>query len=348
MRKLFVLGFIAVIAAGLIIAGCAKKKDIPLEPGVIEDATNTPAGTMTFTLTETPEMSPTNSPVLSPTCTSTNTPEYSPTNTQVVSPTFTATTTPDTLSPLLDDCDDGDNANNWGGYWYTFDDLLSSSDNNADGASGCTPATEAGISYVFPHSDEWAAANADAEPVEFFMSNVTTDGWESAAGPGYGDTGHAARITGYAVGTDYGQCLCGAPDDAYGFRYGFVGVGTNLSDPKGEVDISEFTGIRFYHKGDGKSYRFKLGTTNTTVFPLGENDDMYGLAFTTSGSWQLFEHDFTELTQEGWGNTPPGGIDDVLQVTESFQWQTTSRACLPPDSASLYEIDLYVDELEFY
>ncbi|MBP7791839.1 MAG: CIA30 family protein [Candidatus Goldbacteria bacterium] len=100
------------------------------------------------------------------------------TPTPIPSPTFTATTTR-TLTPtqsptfgpseLLDDCEDGNGINNWGGPWYTYDD------------SGNT-----GTSYVVP------------KPGGVFAMQT----------PGAASTNYAARMTGY-VTTNYAYGFIG-------------------------------------------------------------------------------------------------------------------------------------------
>jgi len=108
------------------------------------------------------------------------TPTFTPTATNTTEIIPTATITP-TIEPtaetgpgLLDDMEDNNNQNLWGGYWYTYDDL----------GSG-------GSSYVVPWSDEMAAQEG-VDPIEFFMSEVTDR-------PG---STYAARMTGY-VTTDF-------------------------------------------------------------------------------------------------------------------------------------------------
>lgn len=100
-------------------------------------------------------------------CTFTPTPDMNLTATFTATHTNTYTNTP-TNTPvikneeLLDNMDDGDNINNWGGYWYSFDDSGSGGD-----------------SYVVPIPD-----------TPFFMQR-----------PGITDSGYAARITGYVTTT---------------------------------------------------------------------------------------------------------------------------------------------------
>jgi len=94
----------------------------------------------------------------------TPTPLPSPTFTSTMTRTLTPTRTPTFgASELLDDCEDGNGINNWGGPWYTYDD------------SGNT-----GTSYVVPR------------PGGAFAMQT----------PGAASTNYAARMTGY-VTTNY-------------------------------------------------------------------------------------------------------------------------------------------------
>ncbi|HRU38461.1 MAG TPA: CIA30 family protein, partial [Candidatus Goldiibacteriota bacterium] len=96
-----------------------------------------------------------------------------PTNTPTPGgPTATFTNTPSGGNPaLLDDMEDNNNANNWSGYWYTYDDL-----------------NDGGSSYVVPWSAQRCTLAGIPEQ-EFKMSAVTDR-------PG---SSYAARMTGYVT-----------------------------------------------------------------------------------------------------------------------------------------------------
>ncbi|HRU39709.1 MAG TPA: CIA30 family protein [Candidatus Goldiibacteriota bacterium] len=197
--------------------------------------------------------------------------------------------------PMLDDMEiDPQNQNNWGGYWYTYDDLK-----------------DGGTSYAVPWSD--ARCELAGVPVkEFFMQS-----------PGHGGTGMAARVTGEVTTV---------------FTYGFVGIGTGLTDPKGPVDISGCEGIRFWTKGDGKQYRVKIQSVSP-LFLLGAGDNYYGYTFTAPADWTQVDVPFTALTQEPyWGTTV--ALTDSLAMSSDVQFQTVGQ----PHAS----INLWVDEIEIY
>jgi len=108
MKKLISIFLVATVIIGLVILGCSKRNTstTPVE----DTATNTPtvlSGTATNTPTVTRTSTITNTP------TNTNTPG---------GPTATSTNTQSAPAGLIDDCEDGDNTNKWGGYWYTYSD----------------------------------------------------------------------------------------------------------------------------------------------------------------------------------------------------------------------------------
>ncbi|MBP7791838.1 MAG: CIA30 family protein, partial [Candidatus Goldbacteria bacterium] len=219
--------------------------------------------------------------------------------------TFTNTNTPggptETWTPtqianagLLDDMEDGDNANNWGGYWYTYDDLGSN-----------------GSSYVVPWTEErFTAAGLTPEP--FYMQS-----------PGRTGSGYAARMTGYVTTA---------------FQYGFVGMGTTFLEPKGPVDLSSCTGVKFWYKGDGKTYRMKIPSASSS-FLDGEGDNHYGYAFIAGTGWTQMDLLMSSLTQEPyWGSSV--AIADAMSKATDIQFQTVGQ----PQTS----IELWVDEIEFY
>jgi hypothetical protein len=231
-------------------------------------------------------------------------------------PTMTATATTGAVCPaqptvtgLLDDCNDGDNANMipspcGPGYWYTFDD-----GNNA------------GDSYAVPMSDVWAG-NHGIATAPFYMQHPGSDG----AG-GDSAVGYAARMTGYVTTT---------------FQYGFIGLGNTLINPKAPVDI--WTGnskIVFWEKGDGNTYRMKI-SSNYSLFTSGNGDDFFGYVFVSTASWSQVTVAFSDplFRREGWGsNVGTITMQNNLQWATDIQWQTTAHP--------MASVDLSVDDVQF-
>jgi len=189
MKKFFLITSASIIGLIIALGACTKKKNIDLT-----SADFVPPGSATNT----------------------------PTQVVIGSPTFTSTNVPNCPGELLDDMEDNDNANNWGGYWYTYDDL---GDDNK------------GSSYVVPWSQErWTASGLPTPEQMFFMQS-----------PGSQGSNYAARITGYVTTQ---------------FQYGFVGMGSTFLDPKKDINLSFCSSIRFWHKGDGKPYRMKISSNH--------------------------------------------------------------------------------------
>lgn len=108
MKKLISILLVATVIIGLVILGCSKRNTTPVTPD--DTATNTPttvAGTATYTPTNSSTFTASNTPTI------TNTPG---------GPTPTFTNTQSVPAGMIDNCEDGDNANLWGGYWYTYSD----------------------------------------------------------------------------------------------------------------------------------------------------------------------------------------------------------------------------------
>jgi hypothetical protein len=140
--------------------------------------------------------------------------------------------------------------------------------------------------------------------------------------PGRGSSNYAAHMTGY-VTTKY--------------EYGFVGMGTTFLEPKAGINVSECSSLRFWHKGDGKTYRVKISSAHPD-FLQGEADNHYGRQFTTTTNWKLEDIPMSWLTQEPyWGTSV--NLNDALSRATDIQFQTVKQ----PHAS----IDLWVDEIQF-
>lgn len=180
----------------------------------------------------------------------------------------------------------------------------------------------------------------------------------SAPGCGSSIYGHAycARITGYVTT----NTIFGLNETQYGFQYGFIGMGVQLTSTAGSsggcqhVDIRRYTGVKFYAKstsnsGSGASFVCKLPYTPNTNCDdplLGTKDGFndYKVAFTATSTWTLFTLPFSNFKQEtGWGTIVPQS--EVLQYASAIQWQTDGQK-----SYFLYPnaVDLEIDDVQLY
>ncbi len=232
-----------------------------------------------------------------------------PTDTPTITPTpDLSACTGFTFTGLLDDMEDGDNANMipapcGPGYWYTYDDQ----DNS-------------GTSFVMPMSDKWAE-NHSLVSTPFTMT----------AG-GYNGSSFAARITGTVTNA---------------YTYGFVGMGNNFLDappgqPKKPVDMSAVTGVTFWEKGDGKQYKCKIASASP-LFIDGDSDNMYEFTITSHTAWYQQDILFANLTQEAYWGTSVAKADALAMAT-AIQWQSLGADVI----GTGVTVDLAVDEVTFY
>ena len=279
--------------------------DIPVNTATFTHTTvipDTPTGTPT---TDIPVNTMTNTPTTDiPVNTPTNTPTTDiPVNTMTNTPTIdipvntpTPTNTAQTSSSIFDDMADCNNQSNWGGYWYTYNDH---------------DAPNSGDSAIWPPSENMVPG------AEFIMS--------APGRLGAGDC--AARLTGNVTTT---------------YTYGFIGMGVGIlpppalpTDPKPTFDFSSCGGVRFYARGDGKSYSVKLKAADTII--TGSNDYKYN--FMTDTGWVQYDVPMALFTQEsGWGTVVPKAT--ILASITDIQFQTVGQ----PHTS----IDLWVDDFEFY
>jgi glucuronoarabinoxylan endo-1,4-beta-xylanase len=189
----------------------------------------------------------------------------SPTNTPFAgTPTFTATASPTPHSILLDDMEDGDNINNWGGNWY-----------------------------------DYSGTGTTITPVPYAMT----------AGGMPGSPNYRAEIQ--ATVADY------------------AGLGTNLNSAQTAVDLSLYTAVQFYVKGNGGTYWFQF------VQPSITDGDNFGVSFTAPSSWTLVTVpiDGTQLAQRGFGTASTFTKNAIT----ALQWQSNSNGAL----------DIQVDNVQF-
>ncbi|MBN2769865.1 MAG: CIA30 family protein, partial [Spirochaetes bacterium] len=112
----------------------------------------------------------------------------------------------------------------------------------------------------------------------------------------------------------------------------------------GEVtDLSSCTGIRFYARGDGKTYHVKIPYSATDGSSMtGYNDYKYD--FTADAAWTLVDIPFTLLSQAtGWGTAYP--IATVLANAKEVQFQTSFNATALEGTTTA---DLWIDDLIIY
>jgi endoglucanase len=122
----------------------------------------------------------------------------------------------------------------------------------------------------------------------------------------------------------------------------YAGMGFNFTDPKGQFDASQYTGVSFYAKTSAnsvKAVRLKVPDVNTD--PDGKvctecfND--FGADLSLSGQWKQYVIPFSDMAQmEGWGAPHPKAIDK--SKIYAMQWQVNSPGA---------DYDIWIDNIAF-
>lgn len=133
----------------------------------------------------------------------------------------------------------------------------------------------------------------------YSINDQPMGGKSTAAGSiiniGAGGTRKAGRIAGN-VTTD--------------FKYGgFAGMGVHLNSGGSAQDMSGYTGLSFYARGDGGKFRVSVMTAAV------KDHNEYGKEFTAPKAWTLVKIPFSQLAQvKGWGNPVPWTGKDIRGV----------------------------------
>lgn len=146
----------------------------------------------------------------------------------------------------------------------------------------------------------------DGDPI----SNWETE-WFSISDQvtGGGSSAQLEIVGGGAEGSKGAVRMSGQISPKLGFA-AFAGIGAPFrSDFITLVDVSQYTGIQFYVKGDGKQYRMVLMTEAVRDY------DDYGRVFSTTKHWTLVKIPFSELAQIGFGQPVPWDGGKVKGIT---------------------------------
>ncbi|MCI0662586.1 MAG: CIA30 family protein [Acidobacteria bacterium] len=109
------------------------------------------------------------------------------------------------------------------------------------------------------------------------------------------------------------------------FQYGYAGASLSLNPERKDKDLTGYSAIRFYARGDGGRYRVELWSSAI------KGGDHYGKDFIATRDWMLVEIPFSQLSQIGFGMAAPWTGTDV----HSLGFMTASQ----PREKYLLQID---------
>ena len=187
---------------------------------------------------------------------------------------------------ILDDCEDGNEFNNVGGIWFTFNDA-------PDQQSACTPGT---ISTITP-------LTSGKSPLQM----ATT---------GYDGAGYAVHAT-YKLGSNYtpkngGSC-------ASWTNPAYVGIGTWVDDVEtNTMDWSGGTGVTFWYKGPKCTFQVIIKEVTDYCFHKYDVPECTG--------WQQITVKWNELSQPTWGTAVTFSAKHVQKLQWQFETGTTGNA----------------------
>jgi len=110
----------------------------------------------------------------------------------------------------------------------------------------------------------------------------------------------------------------------------WASLSTDFNTNGGPADLSGYTGVQFYAKGDAHSYAVQLRKASVTDYAN------FRVEFTPGDNWKLIRLPFTHFTQPSWTKNPaPSVWNDVIKITFT-----------PSEYGKSF--DLSIDELALY
>ncbi len=109
----------------------------------------------------------------------------------------------------------------------------------------------------------------------------------------------------------------------------YAGMGTNLNADGTAVDLSSYSAVEFYVKGDGGSYWFQFTQPSIT------DDDYFGVTFTAPSGWTkvTVPLDEASLSQRGFGEPAAFTKNEII----ALQWSSNGTGAL----------EIQVDDISF-
>ena len=184
---------------------------------------------------------------------------------------------------ILDDCEDGNEFNNVGGIWFTFNDSP-----DQDGA--CKKGTKSTITPLTGRQN----------PLEMDS-------------PGYDGHGYAVHAT-YKLGTNYTPYSGGSC--ASWTNPAYVGIGTWVDDVEtNTMDWSQGNGVTFWYKGPACAFQIIIEEVTDYCF--------HRVTIPESNTWKLVTVTWDELAQPTWGTPVNFSAKHVQKLQWQFDTEIT-------------------------
>ena len=187
---------------------------------------------------------------------------------------------------ILDDCEDGNEFNNVGGIWFSFDD-------SPDQSKACKKGTTSSITPLSSRNN----------PLQ--MSS-----------PGYDGTGYAVHAT-YKLGSNYtpyngGSC-------AEWTNPAYVGIGTWVDDDEtNTMDWTGGTGVTFWYKGPACTFQIIISEVTDYCF--------HKFDVPATPSWDKITVKWNQLSQPTWGKAIDFSAKHVQKLQWQFETGTTGNS----------------------
>ncbi|MBP5725152.1 MAG: Ig-like domain-containing protein [Bacteroidales bacterium] len=187
---------------------------------------------------------------------------------------------------ILDDCEDGNEFNNVGGIWFSFDD-------SPDQSKACKKGTTSSITPLSSRNN----------PLQ--MSS-----------PGYDGTGYAVHAT-YKLCSNYtpyngGSC-------AEWTNPAYVGIGTWVDDDEtNTMDWTGGTGVTFWYKGPACTFQIIISEVTDYCF--------HKFDVPATPSWDKITVKWNQLSQPTWGKAVDFSAKHVQKLQWQFETGTTGNS----------------------
>lgn len=187
---------------------------------------------------------------------------------------------------ILDDCEDGNEFNNVGGIWFSFND-------EPDQKGACQPGTKSSITPL----------STKGNPLQM-------------ASPGYDGDGYAVHCS-YKLGSNYtpynGNSCASWTNPAY------VGIGTWVDDVESNtMDWTSGTGVTFWYKGPKCTFQVIISEVTDYCFHKYDVPEC--------SSWEKITVKWNELAQPTWGTAVNFSAKHVQKLQWQFETGVTGNS----------------------